>query len=454
MLLFRRPGRRRWALVAGVLAAAIVAGVVALTSAGGSVHHRTASAAPAPAAPAPVRPRQARPRVKRHAARARRAFHGKRLAIGLTEPNANLLWNPRGAPGVRDPFGYGRALLSAVHPAYVRVVVNWAALQPTPGSPARLDASADGCERGLEPCASFGGLRAELSAIASQQRAGGGYEVVMVIAGVPGWAAHAPQGCERAGTTAYSRPIRPAALSSYRSLVRSLLALGSSVGVSMPWWTPWNEPNHPAFVSPQRAACSASSPSLAPGVYAELERAMAAELQADGTGHRVLLGELAGLTLSSPRTTSIAEFVAALPADVVCASDVWSVHAYPGARATALSPVSELESALDGRGACGRHARVWVTETGAGGVHAGDPRGPGLAQQVVGCQAMATQLDGWYHDPRVDAAFQYEFRDDTRFPVGLIDARLRQVYPAYYLWLAWGGAHSAAAPPPLPRACT
>ena len=55
----------------------------------------------------------------------------------------------------------------------------------------------------------------------------------------------------------------------------------------------------------------------------------------------------------------------------------------------------------------------------------------------------------------MDAAFQYTFRDDPVFPVGLADAKLTKAWPAYQLFKAWGGTRGADAPPPaLPRACT
>ena len=37
-------------------------------------------------------------------------------------------------------------------------------------------------------------------------------------------------------------------------LVAQTLALGRQEHVALRWWAPWNEPNHPAFVSPQRTA--------------------------------------------------------------------------------------------------------------------------------------------------------------------------------------------------------
>ena len=83
----------------------------------------------------------------------------------------DLLWDPA-APSAPDPaaFGAARARLSALHPAYLRLLANWAALQPDPNSPAALA----GVRRRLcakrGPCAAYDGIAGELRAIASQQR--------------------------------------------------------------------------------------------------------------------------------------------------------------------------------------------------------------------------------------------------------------------------------------------
>ena len=61
----------------------------------------------------------------------------------------------------------------------------------------------------------------------------------------------------------------------------------------------------------------------------------------------------------------------------------------------------------------------------------------------------------WAKDPRVDAAFQYTFREDTSFPVGLADASLDRLYRSYDAWQAWSapgappGAIGCARPPAL-----
>ncbi len=363
-------------------------------------------------------------------------------AFGLTEDNADLLWSPaQPAPSGGAAFASARERLTALHPSFARLLVDWAALQPSAASPPSLEGPVDGCARAAAPCGGYRGIAEELTAIVSQQRAAqaegrADFQVVLDVFGVPSWAAAAPSGCEVAGTQPFSRPISAAGLAGYRELIRALLALGAREGVQLTWWSPWNEPNNPQFLSPQRASCATSSPTLAPAVYAQLAEAMAEELTAAGGVHHLLLGELAAYPTDSVHRTSVASFVAALPASVVCLSDVWSIHAYArfGAYAARGEPVAALEHAIDARGGCGETASVWITETGAGAPDPGRRRGDQPAQERESCIALAREVTGWSHDARVGAIFQYSFRDDTDFPVGLLSADLSHVYPVYGLW--------------------
>jgi hypothetical protein len=334
-----------------------------------------------------------------------------------------------------------RERLAALHPDYLRVVVDWAKLQPTPGRPASLTATEDGCERGAGPCAAYAGLRDLFAAIASHP----GLVPVVVVYGAPAWAARAPAGCERPGTLPRSRALTPAGLAAYRSLIRGLLALGRASGLELPWWSPWNEPNHPYFISPQRARCDARAPALSPALYAGLTRAMRAELAADPRPHRLVLGDLAGFTRPSPVAVGVAEFLAALPADVVCSAGAWAVH-YGLARVArrAQATVTQLERAL-ARRRCTAAVPVWVTEAGA---PTPPPGTPGAADDAIAsCRELAAALAHWNADPRVDAVFQYTFRQDPLFALGLADTGLTRTFPAYAVWHAWG-ARAPDGPPP------
>ena len=79
---------------------------------------------------------------------------------------------------------------------------------------------------------------------------------------------------------------------------------------------------------------------------------------------------------------------------------------------------------------------------------AGETRPDDAATDSAGCEAMDAALRAWAANPRVDAAFQYTFREDTAYPVGLADARLTRTYPTYDLWRSWGArAPDDPAPP-------
>lgn len=368
-------------------------------------------------------------------------------AFGITEDNANLLW----APGAQAPpqaagFIAARRELAALHPRYFRLLIDWAELQPSEAAPANLAQPVDGCARGTPPCGSYPGVAGELEAIASQQRAAHSRgepepQVVVDVLGTPPWAAMPAHGCEAPGTPPTARAVRADALPAYRVLIAQLVALGRQKGVALPWWTPWNEPNNPRFLAPQRASCTASGTPLVTDAYAELARAMAAQLSASGTGAHMLLGELGGYLRGSPHRLAADEFVQALPADVLCLSRDWSVHVYESygrrARAAEGDAVAALERALDARGGCAAGASVWVTEAGAGAPRPGRPRASSAAEEDGSTNALARQLQAWSSDPRVAAVFQYSFREDPAYPVGLIDPSLRRLYRTYSVWLAY-----------------
>jgi len=421
-----------------LLAAAALAAAALLTACGGGGGGKstsTSGSTPTEAPPAKQPPTDVAP--------------GGGLAVGLTEINPDLFWHGKDV-GDFDPW---RDRVEALKPQVYRLTVDWATLQPSADAPVDWTKASDGCMRGLQPCRPYSGIRDTLRAIRSQQQAGNGFATMVVIYGVPDWAAIKPTGCERDDIGARSRPITAQGLEAYKRLVRSLQDLARREGVAIRWWSPWNEPNGPFFISPQRAECRGSSKALSPAVYTKFARAMREELQ---PGQQLVVGELAGLQNARKYGTSISEFFDGLPDDVVCNAGVFAQHAYAkrGDRADDAGAVGTLEQVLDGR-ACARDKPIWVTETGVGGPHVGDERSPKDASIRADCQALNVALRRWDEDPRVDAAIQYTFRDDPVFPVGLADAKLTKEWPAYQLFKAWGGTRSPDGPPPaLPKACS
>jgi hypothetical protein len=419
-----------------IAAAALVAAVFVTACGGGGGEKTTSTSASTPAKPPPAKqaPTDVAP--------------GGGLAIGLTEINPDLFWHGKDV-GDFDPW---RDRAEALKPQVYRLTVDWATLQPSPDAPIDWTRASDGCMRGMKPCRPYSGIRDTLRAIRSQQQAGNGFATMVVIYGVPEWAAIKPKGCERDDIGARSRPITAQGLDAYKKLVRSLQDLSRQEGVSIRWWSPWNEPNGPFFISPQRAECRGSSKALSPAVYTKFALAMREELE---PGQQLVVGELAGLENARKYGTSISEFFAGLPDEVVCNAGVFAQHAYAkrGDKADDPGAVGALEEVLDGR-PCARDKPIWVTETGVGGPHVGDERSPKEESIRADCQALNVALRRWDKDPRVDAAIQYTFRDDPVFPVGLADAELTKEWPAYQLFKAWGGARDPDGPPPaLPHAC-
>jgi hypothetical protein len=432
--------RRRGALAALLVLVAALGGGLALLLSGGGEQPPSQPPRPTPSAPPPPSPGTTVP-------------GGPSLAIGLTETNAALIWSKDSGVDV-GAFAPWRDRLAALRPRYLRVLVDWYHLQPQPTTPP-FDVVVDGCARGLPPCRPMGGLREMLRAIRSQQRAGGGFEVVIDIYGVPPWAARPASGCEMKHTSPRSRPITATGLKAYRALVRGLVALGREEGVPLRWWSAWNEPNGPFFVSPQRAECDPVALSLSPAVYTTFWRAMRDELRNAGGDRRMLLGELADGPPGRRLSTRAGEFLAALPDDVVCGSSVMSQHAYTrrGPEADRPDVVREVEGVL-ARRPCTRDMPIWLTEVGAGGPVPAEARTDGAAGARLDCRLLNDDLRRWWADPRVTVAFQYTFRDDPAFPVGLVDAGLTHAWPTLDLLEAWGGNRAPEAePPPLPGRC-
>ena len=82
----------------------------------------------------------------------------------------------------------------------------------------------------MQPCRPYNGIRDTLRAIRSQQQAGNGFATMVVLYGVPEWAAVSAHGCERDGIAARSRPINAQGLEGYKKLVASLQDLAKARG--------------------------------------------------------------------------------------------------------------------------------------------------------------------------------------------------------------------------------
>ncbi|MDX6685041.1 MAG: hypothetical protein QOF86_1169 [Baekduia sp.] len=408
------------------LAAALLLGLVVLAGCGGG----SRTGAPNPTStPAPT------------ATGTATAAPSQGLAVGVTELSPLLV----SAPGARDvpqPFARWRDQLAAVHPRYYRLALSWNTLQPDPAQPPNLDQPQTGCMRDKPPCSPWLGVRDQLRALASRQRQGG-WNALVVITGAPAWAAAPQQGCLDGSAGTVSAPLKPEALPAYRALIADVLATARSVGATLRYWSPWNEPNLAYFLSPQRPACDASSPSVAAATYTPIAEAMREALAAAPGDQQLVLGETAGATQGSAKRTSVGEFIAGLPRDLVCSAAAWAQHAYVGA----ADPVDAVSRALDARG-CPRVPPIWITETGVGAVDTRFALTRGISSELEGCHRLHDALVRWWRDPRVSAAFQYTFREDNLFRVGLVSTDLATARPVLREWQAWGQRPDPAAPPP------
>jgi len=373
------------------------------------------------------------------------------LAVGLTEQNPNLFWAPGAKEGVPREFARWQDATGKLQPAFFRLVLDWPSLQPKKGTPANLEQPYDGCLRGTPPCAAWAGVKDQLAALASRQKQHkGGWEALVVITGTPEWAARPASGCERPNTQPRSRAPQPSAMRAYRKLVTDVIALGGEVGVDLRYWSAWNEPNHPFFISPQRATCDAASPSLAVKRYAELTRNLKRALDDAPGNQQYVLGELAGLDESKTKSTSLQEFLRQLPTPLVCGSTILSQHGY----ITGINPVA-LAAKAAGTHDCKKKHVVWMTETGVGAPHAGQDKRTTAPAERRACRQLHKRLVKWYDDPRVTAAFQYTFREDDVFRTGLVTTSLDRAFPVLKEWQAWGGTArpKPTDPPPSHAHC-
>jgi hypothetical protein len=360
---------------------------------------------------------------------------GPSLAVGITEPNP-YLFAPDDVLPVTGPFRRWRDELVRMKPELYRLVLVWDMLQPDPAAPPDLAKTDLGCMRDKQPCAPFATVQDQLRALAARQREGG-WQALLVVTSPPPWAAAPRRGCQT-DEEGYGAPRD---IEAYRALLARVLDFAETVHARIDYLTPWNEPNHPYFISPQRKACDALSPSKAIAPYARLARAAQAELA--GRDTKLVLGEMAGILEPSSRATGVAEMIQGLPRELVCAAPVWSQHAYIGG----TDPVATVKAALATRDCPHEHA-IWITETGVGPAPGGLSLARGITSEAQGCRLLHRRLRAWRADPRVTVAAQYTMREDNLFPTGLVTTDLARARPALREWQAWGAREPDA---PAPR---
>ena len=324
------------------------------------------------------------------------------------------------------------AWLSALHPRYFRLLVDWAALQPSPGSPPASRAPG----RRLRPRRRRPAAPTRASPASSRRsppssgpRAPAGEaapQVVVDLLGAPAWAT-LPAARLRSGRTPPRRatlaPARARRLSradratwSRSDAAKASRCRGGRRGTS---------PTTLASSAPSARAAAPTGAPLAPDAYAELARAMAR--RAEGLGARRAAAARRARRLRerlAPSAQRRRVRRARCPRTSSASSRDWSVHAYAayGPRAT-------------GGGEPGRGTRAGARRTRrlrGGRARLGDRGRRRRARARAGRAAAAPaeaagrlprrwprRSQRWRSDPRVAAIFQYTFREDPAYPVGL-----------------------------------
>lgn len=446
--------RRRGALAAAAVLAAVLLVALGYLLGGQGDDERADP-------PAPTAPTRAAPSPDGAPARLDRSGE---LAVGLVSRDVAAL-TPMSAGPIAG-YDAAREAVGAMAPRQVRVDVRWDQLQPSadaPLDPGRV--TDDGCGRErARPCGPEISLRAVLAQLAAQQQEHpGAFRPLITFWGMPEWAGEAPtEGCGFEDVRAGARPLAAGQEAAYRAAIRAVWTALRDAGIGASDWTPWNEPNAPYFLDPQRASCSRDAELRSPAPYARMVAAMDEELQAlrgadpaAAAEHRLVIGEVAAWGAPSTRAVTADEFLRALPDDVLCRADVIGLHGYLDARPPVGrgEPVAAALGELDRR-PCLDDVPAWITETGVGAPGSGRERDGDRRTQQDECRLMGDQLTRWYHHPRITAAFQYSVRDDAAFPTGLVDERVRTTYPVADVWIAWGGARAPDGPaPPVPADC-
>ena len=368
---------------------------------------------------------------------------GKGLAVGVTEFNPNLVAAPA-AKQLPEPWNAVRDKLGAIQPGVL---------------PARdrlgVDAAVGRGAREHGPAAGRVHARGRaVPGLGRRPRAAAGARVAPARGRVDdagglhrarrtGRRAR-PSGCERPQAGPRSRPPRAGRAARLPRAGRATCSKAAGEeGAALTYFSPWNEPNHPAFISPQRAECDPAAPSIAPAAYAQIATTLKQTLDAAPGEQQLVLGETAGLMKSTRYVTSVPEFIAGLPKDLVCATTVWSQHAYIGGD----DPVEQADAALTptaartrSRSGSPRPASAPRRRTSARAARSPTPRRAAAPCTTSSCS--------WYEDPRVTIAFQYTVREDDKFPTGLVSTDLTSDRPALKEWTAWGGGRSRDRPAP------
>ncbi len=278
------------------------------------------------------------------------------------------------------------------------------------------------------------------------------------LAGADGGRRHARLGRPaRPPAASGRRPCRararraPTQLAAYERFIGEVLKLADDVGADLRYWSPWNEPNHPYSLSPQRRAVQRRLPGRG-------ARALRGAGGRDAPGARARRrATRRWCSASSPACPRAGRSRAASASSSgrcrrtsCAAATVWTQHGYIGG----VNPVDDVEKALATFSCPQKHA-IWMTETGR-------RRGRARPQALgVGAQA-ARHLRG--AAPPARPLVRGRARDGgvpvhasartTCSPSASSRPTSKDAYPSLDEWKAWGQAKRPRPDdPPPPESC-
>ena len=148
-------------------------------------------------------------------------------------------------------------------------------------------------------------------------------------------------------------------------------------------------------------------------------------------------------------TTTVNEFLDALPAKLLCGARAWTQHTYIGGE----DVLDDVDARLKAQG-LRRHADLDDRDRRRRAAHR-DRAHRRPAAELRGCRSVHRILKSWYRDPRITAAVQYTLREDDVFPTGLVTTDLTRAYPALKEWQQWGlrARERPEDPPPATPRC-
>jgi hypothetical protein len=286
---------------------------------------------------------------------------------------------------------------------YLRVVILWRSIAPSSGSSTP--------PAGFDDAGQDGYLWAPYDRVINEARARGMNVLITLSGPIPKWASKNHK----------SYTYKP----SVTRFQKFVTAVGNRYRDQVSMWSIWNEPNHPAFLTPQYAGPRGHRYAYSPKLYRPLFLAGDRGLRASGNGSdRLLIGETAprGTTKAVPPLRFLRGLFAArgmLP------SDGYAHHAYTTAAGPRFVPsnrddvtigvLSRLTRALDSYARKHRIRRsmpVYLTEFG---IQSKPDPYIGVSYQR---QAEYRSISEWmaWRNPRVAAFSQYLMRDDDPRP--------------------------------------